>query len=232
MGTISRRNFELFRQLCGEGTLKNVIIVTNMWDKVTEQEGAGRESELKTNKKYFAPAIQAGAQMTRHHGDMESATTILRLIVDNVSLPLQNREEVVENGINIRETAAGKVPYEDFLAKHAQQQKELIELKEEMRASEKEREELRLQLKERDAEIKKLQAELARVPPNPASRRHPQGSAQTRNQLSTVLGTASTFSTLAEFAFPKTFEIVHHNPAIRRHPQVSARAGSYLSIIP
>ena len=32
---ITRRNFEIFRGLCGDETLKNVILVINMWGEVT-----------------------------------------------------------------------------------------------------------------------------------------------------------------------------------------------------
>jgi hypothetical protein len=163
MGGISRRNFEIFRQLCGEDTLKNVIIVTNMWSKVTEEEGASRESELKTNKKYFAPALQAGARMARHRGDMESATAILRLIVDNIPLVLKIQTQVVDEGLQIRDTAAGQVLFKALLEKHAKQQKELAEmLREVVGAGEKAREELQLQIQDQEEELQRLREEVAK----------------------------------------------------------------------
>ncbi|KAJ3556344.1 hypothetical protein NM688_g2081 [Phlebia brevispora] len=36
MSGISRRNFGMIRSLCGDNTLKNVIIVTNMWGEITD----------------------------------------------------------------------------------------------------------------------------------------------------------------------------------------------------
>ena len=43
---VSVRNFKMFRQLCGDSTLKNVIFVTNMWGKVPKEVGEAREKEL------------------------------------------------------------------------------------------------------------------------------------------------------------------------------------------
>ena len=43
------RNFKMFRELCGDSSLKNVILVTNMWGEVSEAVGETREQELTTN---------------------------------------------------------------------------------------------------------------------------------------------------------------------------------------
>jgi len=39
----------MFREFCGDATLKNVILVTNMWGEVTQDVGEARERELTTN---------------------------------------------------------------------------------------------------------------------------------------------------------------------------------------
>lgn len=46
MTNVSRRNFRIFRKLCGDETLKNVTIVRNMWSEVTLERGAERECQL------------------------------------------------------------------------------------------------------------------------------------------------------------------------------------------
>jgi hypothetical protein len=46
MGGTNRRNFKMFRELCGESTLRNVLIVTNMWSQVAPDLGEMREKEL------------------------------------------------------------------------------------------------------------------------------------------------------------------------------------------
>jgi hypothetical protein len=45
MGGISTRNFKMFREICGENTLKNVVIVTNTWGAVSKEIGEAREQE-------------------------------------------------------------------------------------------------------------------------------------------------------------------------------------------
>ena len=43
-------NMRLFRQLCGDGALGNVILATSFWDQVTPSVGAKRERELENSK--------------------------------------------------------------------------------------------------------------------------------------------------------------------------------------
>ena len=65
----------MLRELCGEKTLKNVILMKNMWGRVTPQQGADREQQLKD--KYFKAAIEKGAQLCRYTKTPESAQVIL-----------------------------------------------------------------------------------------------------------------------------------------------------------
>ena len=57
MSGVSRRNFSMFRKLCGDSTLGGVTLVTNMWGSISEQEGVARESELRTNNQLFKPVL-------------------------------------------------------------------------------------------------------------------------------------------------------------------------------
>jgi hypothetical protein len=68
MGGISTRNFKMFRQLCGESTLRNVVIVTNMWGEVGREVGEAREAELGSDDRFFKPVLDKGAHMLRHNG--------------------------------------------------------------------------------------------------------------------------------------------------------------------
>ena len=74
-GGLAVRNFRMLRELCGEKTLKNVILMTNMWGRVTPQQGADREQQLKD--KYFKAAIEKGAQLCRYTNTPQSAQVIL-----------------------------------------------------------------------------------------------------------------------------------------------------------
>jgi len=100
------RNFGVFRKLCGEQTLKNVVIMTNMWGKVTPEVGEARERELSTQ--FFKPAADKGAQFLRHTGTVESAHLVIRAILGNHPLALQIQEELVDQHMEFSQTAAGE----------------------------------------------------------------------------------------------------------------------------
>jgi hypothetical protein len=46
MSGISMRNFDMLRKLCGDDTLKNMVIVANWWGEVDREVGEAREAEL------------------------------------------------------------------------------------------------------------------------------------------------------------------------------------------
>ena len=56
---IAGRNFKIFRELCGETNLKNVVLVTNMWGEVPHEVGKAREKELASV--FLKPALDKGA---------------------------------------------------------------------------------------------------------------------------------------------------------------------------
>ncbi|KAG8678962.1 hypothetical protein FRC09_019385, partial [Ceratobasidium sp. 395] len=60
IGGISRRTFKIFRELCGQKTLANVLIVTNMWSDPPSETHVEREGQLRKDSRYFQPAIKAG----------------------------------------------------------------------------------------------------------------------------------------------------------------------------
>ncbi|OCH84241.1 hypothetical protein OBBRIDRAFT_786400 [Obba rivulosa] len=106
MGGISRRNFNVFRKLCGDGTLKNVLIVTNMWGEVSEEVGSARERELATDDVLFKPILEKGARMFRHDRTLASAHHILAGLINNNPEVLQIQDEIVNQHRGIDQTAA------------------------------------------------------------------------------------------------------------------------------
>jgi hypothetical protein len=119
MSGTSRRNFKMFRKLCGENALKNVVIVTTMWGKVDMEEGETRERDLQNNNSSFKAVLAKGAQMVRHERpeDVDSAHEILRLIVRNHPLPLQIQQELVDRQAQLAETSAGEEVQRELVTK-------------------------------------------------------------------------------------------------------------------
>ena len=150
---ISVRNFKMFRKLCGESTLKNVVIVTNMWGKVEQSVGEAREQEL--TEIYFKPALDKNAQLARHHNTTRSSHDIIRRIMKNDPAPLRIQQELVDEGKNIKDTAAGEAVNEELNMLIRRHQAEMSSLREEMRQALKEKdEETRRELEEETRRIK------------------------------------------------------------------------------
>jgi hypothetical protein len=78
MGGISRKNFSMFRKLCGEKALQNLVVITNMWAEVDPQVGDAREAELAGSEISFKLVLDKGARMTRHDNTIFSAENIIR----------------------------------------------------------------------------------------------------------------------------------------------------------
>lgn len=107
MGGPSRRNFHIFRNLCGDAGLQNVLLVTNMWSKVDHEEGQARERELASKERFFKPALERGAQMLRHDGSQASAHAILRHLVGRKPSTLLVQDEMVNQEKDLAHTTAG-----------------------------------------------------------------------------------------------------------------------------
>jgi chromosome segregation ATPase len=150
----------MFRQLCGEKTLKNVVIVTTMWGNVNLADGEAREAELASRDIFFKPVLQKHAQMARSDYTIESEQAILRMILRNHPLPLRIQEELVDEHMDISETAAGEELNREFMRQMRRHKEELNQLKKEMAAAKNKDEETRRELED---ECRKLVAKMEQV---------------------------------------------------------------------
>jgi hypothetical protein len=161
MGGTSKRNFKIFRELCGESSLKNVIIVTNMWSEVKREIGEARESELANKDKFFKPVLEKGARMLRHDGTIEAAHTILRYLINSHPATLRIQQEIVNEHKPIEQTAAGselRRALDEQSDRHKEEIRSLrVEMEAAMRAKD---DETRNELQE---ELEKKQQECLRI---------------------------------------------------------------------
>ena len=155
----------MFRELCGDTTLKNVILVTNMWGEVPQDIGEAREEELATE--FFKPALDKGARLARHHNTMHSAHDIIRSVMENRPAALRIQHELVEEGKDIVDTAAGETINKELNEVKRRHQAELNDVQREMtEALEKKEEEIRNTLnkemkKKLEAQADQMREELA-----------------------------------------------------------------------
>ena len=110
--------------------MKNVILVTNMWNVDPQNVSEARENEL--SSKFFKPALNKGSQMVRHYNTLDSAHNIVRKIVNNQPAVLQIQRELVDEGKDIGDTAAGQTVDQELRELIKRHQVELEEVREEM----------------------------------------------------------------------------------------------------
>ncbi|KAJ7126809.1 P-loop containing nucleoside triphosphate hydrolase protein [Mycena epipterygia] len=161
MGGISTRNFKMFRQLCGESTLKNVVIVTNMWGEVGREVGEARETELASDERFFKPVLDKGARLLRHENEASSAQAILHYLVENQPRALRIQRELVDQGKDISQTAAGEELNRELAEQIKRHKQEMVVLQKDMKEAIREKDEETR--KELEIETRKLQAEMSRV---------------------------------------------------------------------
>ncbi|RXW22536.1 hypothetical protein EST38_g3300, partial [Candolleomyces aberdarensis] len=80
----ARRNFELFKHLCGDSAFGQVVLVTSKWGRAVGRNLEKREQELKTD--HWKTMLEGGARVERLvAGDEEaSAWGVVRSILDTV----------------------------------------------------------------------------------------------------------------------------------------------------
>ena len=149
----------MFRKLCGDAALKNVVLVTNMWSEVPPEVGEAREKELSNT--FFKPILDLGAQMTRHQNTVQSAHDIIRRITPNHPVALQIQRELVDEHKNITDTAAGEAINRELHDQIRRHQAELEEVREEMIQALKEKDEETS--RELEEETRRLQEQMEKV---------------------------------------------------------------------
>jgi hypothetical protein len=163
MGGVSVRNLKMFRKLCGDDALKNVVVVTTRWDDVQEKdrEAMGkREKELmQTPGKFFEPLISAGGRFLRHDNTIGSARRITETFLTNDPTPLQIQLEM-HGGKTLEETAAGSELAAEMKKLMDKHNSEMKNLKEEMAEAIAAKDEALK--KELEAEVIKMQEQMTK----------------------------------------------------------------------
>ncbi|KAL4064104.1 P-loop containing nucleoside triphosphate hydrolase protein [Scleroderma yunnanense] len=168
VGGTSKRNIRIFQKLCGQDSLKNVVIVTTMWDKVTQEEGLRREQELMFSDNLFKPILDGGAILMRHDGTQQSAHDVIKHLFKLESTVPQIVRELVIEKRNLLDTEAGmelQKEVRDVLQKH---QRDLQRLEDEIREAIQQRDkrteiEAVLDRRRVEGDIAKLHGELRKL---------------------------------------------------------------------
>ena len=164
-GTV-RKNLEMFKKLCGDEALRNVVLGTTKWDEVNLEVGQQREQELKDI--HWKEMLQQGSVIMRVHADSASAWEIVNHILKNDRIEfVRIQEELLEFGRHIPETEAGRTllyTLEDLRTRLLAEERAANMSDGQLR--QKELEEIRKRMRETMDEIRKL-----KVPPSKKAKR-------------------------------------------------------------
>ena len=86
----------MFRDLCGEGTLRNVVLVDNTWRRFDPRYDEFYEARVMS---VFEAAIGMGAQVARNENTITSAQEIIHLVLHNDLPPLRTRPWVQDPAV-------------------------------------------------------------------------------------------------------------------------------------
>jgi hypothetical protein len=121
------KTFEIFKKICGDKPLKNVLLVTSRWSsEVDEETGSQREGELKED--FWAYMLNKGSNMSRFYGDRDSAVMLISQLLAKDSIVLDLQHQLVDEGKQLNETAAGSYVNDGLEDLKAEYQKELASL--------------------------------------------------------------------------------------------------------
>jgi len=101
------RYFQMFQRLCGEHTFKNIVLVTTMWDQLTDRMvGVARDQELRND--FWSIMEEQGSQITKFDGSRDQAESIVLQLLGKPPITLQLQHELVDRGLPLDQTSAGQ----------------------------------------------------------------------------------------------------------------------------
>jgi hypothetical protein len=130
------RNLKMFRQLCGDQPLKNVIFTTTGWGEAEKtgnlEKAVANEDQLRTDPDFWQPMINRGSRTARFEDTKDSALEIILSLVDKETVVLQIQHELADEDKNLVDTAAGAIVNEEIKKLEENYKKQLTELQEEI----------------------------------------------------------------------------------------------------
>ncbi|KAF5238388.1 hypothetical protein FANTH_10335 [Fusarium anthophilum] len=127
VGGSAQKNLMMFRKLCGKDSLKNVILVTTMWEGEDAATGEKREQELIATGGFWGALVEEGAQVNRHNNTRSSAMSLLRTAAKNNRITISIQKEMVSEHKSLNETEAGIGLKSDILLAEQRVMKEMAE---------------------------------------------------------------------------------------------------------
>ncbi|KAH0434586.1 hypothetical protein CcaCcLH18_05197 [Colletotrichum camelliae] len=147
MGGVATRNLELFRKLVGQDNMRNIKLITTMWDDIEHDQGEKHLEEL--TRDFWNEMVAAGAQVVCCYDAAQDGRRIIRDVLKTSPVTLQLQREM-EAGCALAETTAGKSLMDRYDKLQERYQTDMKVLREQLAKASTDR--------ERQVELEKLHA--------------------------------------------------------------------------
>lgn len=129
----SLQNLRMFRKLCGDDNLQNVILATTKWGITTESDALAREEELCSNNEFWGLMIKDRAMVERFENTKDSARYLVEKIfkMGTERFTPKIQQETVEQGKKLSDTDAGAFIDEALIEQAKIHEEEMKALREE-----------------------------------------------------------------------------------------------------
>lgn len=135
----SLQNLRMFRKLCGDDNLKNVILATTKWGVTPLEDAFRRERELTSEGGFWRTMIAAGSVVRRFENSTTSATDLVEEILDGGQKFVPAIQKEMVQGKKLADTAAGAYIEEAIVRLQKEHEGEKKALLEEVQRAKQER---------------------------------------------------------------------------------------------
>lgn len=125
----SLQSLRMFRKLCGDQNLKNVVLATTKWSVTPLQDACGREKDLKSETGFWYTMMAAGSKVRRFENSAASAKDLVEEIIGVGQKIVPTIQQEVVKGTKLADTQAGAVIEETIVLqkKYAEEKQALLE---------------------------------------------------------------------------------------------------------
>lgn len=133
IGGSGMKNLRMFRKLCGERGLGSVVLATTMWSLCPDSDARRRENQLVKQNDLWKYLLSHGARVFRQDDGAISGQQIINYLVDRARpVTLEIQHEMVDRGLKLSETSAGKEVQGELEKLKEMHDKEMRDIREEM----------------------------------------------------------------------------------------------------
>jgi hypothetical protein len=132
MTRASLMNLHLFRELCGDDNMRNVVLSTTRWNGVDATIGTAREKELRETGAFWSGMIASGCRMVRYDGTVESATKLITSMIKNNPIVVKLQKELVVDKKALFDTAVGASINEEIVKLKLKHEEAMANVKKEL----------------------------------------------------------------------------------------------------